>query len=93
MTNALQVKLNARGRHQLAQGRTRGRVEALVRLAAPPTPQQQEELQAAGYCTRYIMGTVISGAVIDVERLQELAELPFVSQIEILAHMYPEHRR
>lgn len=93
MNSALQAKLNARGRQQLEQSRTRGKVEALVLLAAPPTPQQKMEIEAAGYCIRYILGTIISGAVTDVESLQDLAQLPFVEQIEISVPMYPEAQK
>lgn len=90
MTTALRKKLNARGRHQLAEGAFKGEIEALVRTEKPPSPQQQEELQEAGYSTHFIAGNVLSGAVVDAAHLEEVAKLPFVCKIELSSPMFEE---
>lgn len=90
MTTVLKTKLNARGRHQLEEGTFNGPIEVLIRTDKQPSPQQQKELQAAGYSTRAAVGNVLSGAVTDAEDLEQVAQLPFVRKIELSSPMFQE---
>jgi len=89
MSDVLRKKVDARGRHQLAQGTLTGMIEALIRTEAPPTPHQQQAILAAGCVIRSIVGNVLSAAT-DAARLEDLAQLPFVRKIELSRPMFEE---
>lgn len=90
MSDILWKKLDARGRRQVTEGIHTGAVEALIRTEAPLTPEQELELQQAGYEIRSAAGDVLSGWIADTARLEEIASLPFVRKIELSRPMYQE---
>lgn len=90
MFNTLQKKINARGRHKLSQGMLKGEIEVMVRTEKPPSPEQQKELQEAGCRTHFISGNVLSCNIADKSHLEEVAQLPFVSRIELSEPMFEE---
>jgi hypothetical protein len=90
MDDLLREKLDARAQHQLPRGELKGPVEVLIRTDAPPTPQQQAELQAAGCNMRSAAGNVVSGTVAEPANLEEVARLPFVRKIEVSRPMYSQ---
>ena len=83
-------KIDARGRHGLMYPGLKGSVEVMIRTAAPLTPVQRRDLLTAGFEAHFASGTVVSGAVPDVSMLPDLAELPFVSHIEVSRDIFPE---
>ncbi|MGH8059956.1 MAG: hypothetical protein ACREOH_22410 [Candidatus Entotheonellia bacterium] len=89
MSETLQKKIDTRGRRQLAQGMLTGQVEVLIRTEVPPSSQQQRDLLASGCIVRSIVGNVLS-AVVDVARLEEVAQLPIVRKIELSRPMFQE---
>ncbi len=90
MIEALLQKLDARGLYQLERGRRRGRFEVLLRTVTPPTPEERIALRDAGAITRSIAGNVMSATIASAARLEEVARLPFVSQIEVSRAMFDE---
>ncbi len=83
-------KIDARGRHALEEAGPGSSVEVMIRTAAPLTAVQRRDLLTAGFQAHFSSGTVLSGAVPDARLLPELAELPFVSHIEVSRDVYPE---
>lgn len=83
MSKALYKKLNTWGQSQLEQGILGDIIEVMLRTTKPLSAQQQDELQGIGYRTRYVMGNFSSGSVNSVTQLEKVAELPFISQIEL----------
>jgi hypothetical protein len=90
MSDILRKKLDPRGRRQLAEGTYTGTLEALIRTAAPVTPEQELALRQAGCEIRSIAGDVVSGRIADSMRLEEIARLIFVRKIELSRPMYQE---
>lgn len=90
MDRLLLNKIDARGRHGLLEGDLEGSVEVMIRTAAPLTPVQRRDLQTAGFQAHFASGTVLSGAVANASLLAELAELPFVSRIEVSRDVFPD---
>jgi hypothetical protein len=90
MPTYLEDKLNARSWYYLREIEPDVAIDALVRLAAKPTQQQEEQLKAVGYHIRYVTGKVISGSLENIGSLMKVAELPYVKQIETSAPMYQE---
>ena len=90
MDDSLQQKLDARARHQLARDELKGSIEVLIRTDAPPTPQQQAELSAAGCNMRSAAGNVVSATVAQPSNLDQVARLPFVRRIEVSRPMYSQ---
>jgi hypothetical protein len=64
-------------------------LEALIRTDAQPTPEQQQELEQAGYTIRSIAGIVLSGTL-DAAQVDAVARLPFVRKIELARPLYQE---
>jgi hypothetical protein len=90
MSNILQSKVNAKDWHQLRQNKLKGSVDALLHTEALLTPQEQADLYAAGFSIHYVMKSVLSGQVFDITRLEEIAQLPFVTKIELSQPMLEE---
>ena len=88
MDESLKQKLDARAQHQLLRGELKGPVEVLIRTDAPPSPQQQAELRAAGCDIRSAAGNVVSGSVTEPANLEDVSRLPFVRKIEVSRPMY-----
>jgi len=85
----LRKKLDARGRRRLARGGLTGRVEILLRTESEMTPEQRAQLVRVGCQVHFETGNVLSAAGA-VERLEELAALPFVRRIELSRPMFQE---
>lgn len=90
MSKELQQKLNSRGRHQLESGNFSGIVEVLIRTQRPLNSDQKQQMRQAGCRLRSIMGNVLTGMVTDVEHLENVAQLPFVCQMELSTPMFQE---
>ena len=90
MINALRKKLNARGRYKIKKDNFNRDIPVLVRTEKIISSEQKEKLRAAGYNYRVVVDNVLSGQVIDIQHLNILAELPFVSQIELSNPLYEE---
>ncbi|OUL20456.1 hypothetical protein [Nostoc sp. 106C] len=90
MITDLKHKLNARSKYQLERGNLSGDVEVLIRTQRPPNHDQQKQMREAGYRQRTRVGNVLSGVVIDVCHLENLAKLPFVRKIELSTPMFQE---
>jgi hypothetical protein len=85
----LDRKLDPRGRRRLSSGELVGDVELLVRTEAEVTTDDRESLQRAGLDVHYVTGNVLSGAV-SAGKLAAVAELPFVSRIEVSRALFSE---
>jgi hypothetical protein len=82
--------MDPRGRQELSRGTIKGSVEALIRTEGPVTQEQQTDLQAAGFRTHFAIDNVLGGEVQDTDRLADVAELPFVREIELSRPMFKE---
>lgn len=89
MSKELQQKLNSRGKHQLESGNLSGMVEVLIRAQRPLNSEQKQQMREAGCRLRTVTGAV-STMVTDVEHLENVARLPFVSHIELSTEMFQE---
>ncbi|MCK2219291.1 hypothetical protein MF672_036675 [Actinomadura sp. ATCC 31491] len=84
-------KLDARGRRLTAAAAGGpGALDLLLLTAAPPTPAQLDELARAGMHAHSSAGNVLTGTVDGVASLRQVAELPFVSRIELSRQTHPE---
>ena len=89
MNEMLRQKVDARGRGQLMKGEISGPIEILVRTDAPVSSRERRELRAVGVDIHSVMGNILS-AETDADHLTEVAELPFVQQIELSRAVYEE---
>jgi hypothetical protein len=92
MSQTLSRKVGARGRHLLTGGRITGRVEAFIRTVSPITPEQEEELRAAGVTPYSIQAEILAGAIEGPGSLESVAQLPYVEKIELSRELYDETR-
>jgi hypothetical protein len=83
-------KLDARTRSTLEAGEAGGPWELLVGLAAPVTPDQVRELEAAGLEPYSRAGTVISGRVADLAALRRVLDAGFVRHAELARPLHQE---
>jgi len=90
MANAIEEKLDAHGRRLLASGQLRGPLDIVLRTQSPITSEQESKIRNAGCVLRSKLGNVLSGVVDDATRLAEIAQLPFVQQIELSRPMFQE---
>jgi len=89
LSETLQKKLDSRGRRQVAAGAVTGKVDLMVRTEDEVTPQQQQELMRIGCKIDFVTGNVFT-ATIQVDRLDDLAKLPYVRRIELSRLMFVE---
>lgn len=90
MSKELQQKLDPRCRHQLESGKLSGKVGVLIHTRRPLNPDQKQQIKDAGYTLASMMGTILTGIVADTKNLESVAQLPFVSQIELSSPMFQE---
>jgi hypothetical protein len=90
MKDNLGKKLDARARYSLSKGELKGAVEVLLRLRRPPSAEEQAQLQQTGYRQRSLTGTISSGTIDDPAQLEGIAQLPFVSRIEVSRTTFTE---
>jgi hypothetical protein len=90
--SVLDDKLDARARVQLAIGELTSELELLLRLAAPLTPKQQQELAEAGCKVRSQSGNIVVGRT-QCDRLSRLADCSFVERIEVARQLHQEGGR
>ncbi|MUG95494.1 hypothetical protein F7734_25280 [Scytonema sp. UIC 10036] len=82
MSKSLKEKLSLWGQQQIEQGIS-GEINVLVRYKQPLSREQEDKLEEVGYRNYSTAGNFSSGAVGNVNQLQKVAELPFVSEIEL----------
>jgi hypothetical protein len=82
-------KLDARGRRMLEKLDPNTEVELLMRLDFAPDADQLQTLQQIGCCIGSGAGNVLTTRV-TASRLAELAELPFVSSLQLSREVFDE---
>lgn len=90
MSAALRRKIDSRSRHELSQGPETDAIEVLIRTVAPPTCEQQQALTTAGLVPYATVGRVLTGAIRGKDHLEAIADLPFVSEIEVSRRLFRE---
>jgi hypothetical protein len=90
ISETLKRKVDARSRFQLANGTLTGEVEAFVKVIAPMTPAQEQEMADAGMQPYSIRGTIVAGAIVDAAHLETVARLPFVHRIELSRPLFDD---
>jgi hypothetical protein len=73
-------KIDPRTRHRVP---ATGTIEILIRTQGPVSPEQKECLVEAGFAPSAVLGRILEGEVTDRSHLENVARLPFVSEIEI----------
>lgn len=82
-------KLDARGRQLIGKLNPDAEVEIFLRLEFDPTSEQLDALQSAGCRLGSSAGNILTARVA-VSRLEELAELPFVSSLQLSRELFRE---
>jgi hypothetical protein len=90
MADEWRKKLDSRARYELDAGKLQDPLEVLIRTEAPLTASQRDALSEAGCELLTVGGTVLSGTVTDPRRLERIAGLPFIRQIEVSRAMHQE---
>jgi hypothetical protein len=83
-------KMGARDRRRLAEATTTGPLAVLLRLTSAASPPQERELREAGLDIQYQVGPTITAVLPDPSKIEAIAGLPFVEQIEVSSTLYPE---
>ena len=82
-------KLDARGRRTLETLAPDTQVELLMRLDCDPNPDQLQTLRQIGCQVASGVGNVLT-ARINVSKLAELTELPFISSLQLSREVFDE---
>jgi hypothetical protein len=85
-------KVGARDRRRLAEAKHPGRLGVLLRLTTAPSASEEQELRQAGLEISYVVGPTVTATVSDASKIEAVASLPFVEQIELSTTLYPESR-
>jgi len=90
LKSPVERKMGARDRRRLAEASTTGPLGILLRLTSKASPPQEQELREAGLDIQYLVGPTVTAVLPDPSRLEAVARLPFVEQIEVSSTLYPE---
>ena len=89
MTNTLKNKLDVYGRHELRNKHPEDKLEAIVKMYKPLSPEMEEEIIDSGFQIHSRMERFLTGCI-TVKNLEKFASLPFIQRIEISFPMYIE---
>ena len=90
LTGPVERKMGARDRRRLAEATTAGPLGVLLRLSSAASPPQERELREAGLDIQYKVGPTVTAVLSDPSKIEAVARLTFVEQIEVSSTLYPE---